>query len=151
MLACASVLGVSSSEINLPKPCFAARTVRSPNNECISCKDVKTLVRAAEQTTQKLAAAGCERDDDCTMHSAQTKCFGHCPTAINRTNNDAFIAAITAVSAQHCAQYARVCGYMTPRCMAMQAQCVDGACTAVRQAPTLVQPTVIRKENTNIV
>jgi hypothetical protein len=36
--------------------------------------------------------------------------------------------------------------------MAMQAQCVDGVCAAVRQAPTLkvAQPTMMRKKNNNV-
>lgn len=76
------------------------------------------------------ASNNCEIDNDCEAVDKSTACMGACPVAINQAHKDAFAATLDALDKGICVanDYAKKCGYATPKCLAPNPGCVAGKC-----------------------
>ena len=75
------------------------------------------------------AGSACSQDSDCTTVGVGHACWGACPKAINvksKANIEALIKVHDGICKQ--ADYAKKCGYMTPKCMAPKPGCDGGKC-----------------------
>jgi hypothetical protein len=78
------------------------------------------------------AAKSCQSDSDCVLVDVSTACQGACPAAINGDMKADTLAALAAFDEGVCKafDYAAMCGYSTPKCMAPKLSCQAGSCVA---------------------
>ncbi len=73
---------------------------------------------------------GCQHDAECTTVSTSTACMGACGMGLNASFAGEFAAGLTAIDDKYCKQtnYAALCGYATPKCIAPAPGCVNNKC-----------------------
>ena len=88
----------------------------------------KALFGAIEAAVD--ASNDCQVDEDCEAVDKSTACMGACPVAINSGHKDAFAATLGALDKAICVanDYAKLCGYATPKCLGPNPGCVAGKC-----------------------
>ena len=72
----------------------------------------------------------CQHDADCTNVSTTTACVGTCGIGLNVAFVTQFESGLAALDAKYCAatNYAAICGYVTPKCIAPNPGCVNSQC-----------------------
>ena len=76
------------------------------------------------------AAKACQLDDDCTAIDVSTACQGACPMAVNSGMANDVLKAIGWFNDNVCVpfDYAKQCGFSTPKCLAPNVGCDAGVC-----------------------
>ena len=98
-----------------------------------TCKAVQDALHS-ELKEALAAGSACKADIDCTTVGVGHACWGACPAAISVAHK-AGIEAIIGAHDDVCkaADYAKTCGYMTPKCLAPNPGCDAGVCVYAKK------------------
>ncbi|MEC9071635.1 MAG: hypothetical protein VX938_04610 [Myxococcota bacterium] len=97
---------------------------------CLSCDDAYAHVLEKMPFVEG-GADKCLEDSECVLTDGGTACAGACPISVNGDWEEIYLAKKQTLSDDFCTGYAEECGYMTPSCLPVEPQCIDGLCEAV--------------------
>lgn len=101
------------------------------SDEDLTCEERETFART-EVTDAIDQNLSCVTDEDCTLVTPDTDCFGSCAFAVSLGGVSAVQDTIARVNHDHCDGFvADGCAFATPSCLAVVAECDAGACVTV--------------------
>lgn len=77
------------------------------------------------------SALFCNVDQDCGLLDPSNGCFGTCQVAVNVDEISRVDEEIAVADLQYCTGFPQQCGYSTPSCPQLEAQCIAGTCQLV--------------------
>ena len=118
-----------------PEGCPTGTFAPYNSPECLgaTCENMSTSVNGAIDAAVA-AAKACTKDKQCVIVQTSTACQGTCGVAVNKDDKSGVKDVVEWVSENICEEndFASMCGYATPSCLAPNPGCEAGACVYIK-------------------